>query len=73
MRVFSLITKILSELLDFALPLLPTDVVCMKTNIITSVVYVKQAMTSTLLLALVVIVFTPNNVKTISIFIVILH
>ena len=30
-------------------------------------VYVKQAMTSTLLLALVAIVFTPNNVKTISI------
>ena len=26
--------------------------------------YVKQAMTSTLLLALVAIVFTPNNVKT---------
>ena len=32
-------------------------------------VYVKQAMTSTLLLALVAIGFTPNNVKTISIFI----
>ena len=38
-----------------------------------SMVYVKQAMTSTLLLALVAIVFTPNNVKTISIFIGILH
>ena len=38
-----------------------------------SMVYVKQAMASTLLLALVAIVFTPNNVKTISIFIVILH
>ena len=48
----------------------------MKTNIIMcypSMVYVKQAMTSKLLLALVVIVFTPNNVKTISIFIVILR
>ena len=32
-------------------------------------VYVQQAMTSTLLLALVAIVFTPNYVKTISIFI----
>ena len=30
-------------------------------------VYVKPAMTSTLLLALVAIVFAPNNVKTISI------
>ena len=38
-----------------------------------SMVYVKQAMTSTLLLALVAIVFTHNNVQTISIFIVILH
>ena len=38
-----------------------------------SMIYVKHAMTSTLLLALVAIVFTPNNVKTISIFIVILH
>ena len=33
----------------------------------------KQAMTSTLLLALVAIVFIPNNVKTISVFMVILH
>ena len=32
-----------------------------------------QAMMSMLLLALVAIGFTPNNVKTISIFIVILH
>ena len=38
-----------------------------------SMVYVKQAMTSTLRLAVVAIIFTPNNVKTISIFIVILH
>ena len=38
-----------------------------------SMVYVKQAMTSTLLLALVATVFTPTNVKTISIFIVILN
>ena len=33
-------------------------------------VYIKQAMTLTLLFGLVAIVFTPNNVKTISIFIV---
>ena len=38
-----------------------------------SMVYVRQASKSTLLLALVAIVFTPNNVRTISIFIVILH
>ena len=38
-----------------------------------SMVNVKQAMTSKLLLTLVAIVFTPNNVKTISIFTVILH
>ena len=36
-------------------------------------VYVKQAMTSMLLLSLIDIVFTPNDVKTISISIVILH
>ena len=38
-----------------------------------SMVYVKPAMTSTLLLTLAAIIFTPNNVKAISIFIVILH
>ena len=40
-------------------------------HVCSSVVYVKQAMTLTLLLALVAIVITPNNVKTI--FIVLLH
>ena len=77
-RVFSLIIKMCSESFDFALSLLLRHVVYMKANIImhvwSSLVYVKEAtMTSTLLLALVATVFTLNNVKTISIFIVILH
>ena len=42
-------------------------------HVLSSMVYVKQVMTSTLLLALVAIIFTPNNIKTISIFILILH
>ena len=50
------------------------QVICVRDgNATSSKVYVKQAITSTLLLALVAIVFTSNNVKSISIFIAILH
>ena len=60
----------------FVLSLLLTHVFYMKTNfyhVWSSMVYVKNAVTSTLLLALVAIVFTPNDVRTTSIFIVNLH
>ena len=65
-RVFSLITKLWSEIIWFC-------IVCtingcsmhenLHYHVRSPLVYVKQATTSTLLLALVATIFTPNNVK----------
>ena len=73
-RVFTLITKIYSESFDFALSLLLTHVVCMKPTLSCLIISgLRKTLMLTLLLALVALVFTPNNVRTISVFIVILH